>query len=196
MTELKHLPDVEAAVPLEELDAAVADVLVPHAESGAIKVLGAVSDLSDQEPIYAGAAAVLTVAAVARHGPTWRAGTRVLAAHLFATALRGIVKDLVDRTRPDAAARRGEYVFCEGEHHESDFNSFPSGHTAGAVAVARAIGREYPSARPVALGLAATAGVAQVVRSKHFVSDVMAGAVIGWAAETLIDALISRAQRY
>jgi undecaprenyl-diphosphatase len=195
MTELKNLPEVDAAIPLEELDAAVADVLVPHAEQGAVKALGAVSDLSDQEPIYAGAAAFLVTAAAMRDGPTWRAGTRILAAHLLATALRGVVKSLVDRTRPEAAARRGEYVFCEGGHRESDLNSFPSGHTAGAVAVARAVSRDYPAVRPAALGLAAAAGIAQVVRSKHYISDVVAGAVIGWAADTLVDALIRQARR-
>jgi undecaprenyl-diphosphatase len=195
MNELKNLPEVDTAVPLEELDAAVADVLVPHAERGAVQTLGAISDLSDQEPIYAGAAAFLAVAAAMRDGPTWRAGTRILAAHLLATGLRGIVKQLVDRTRPDAAFRRGEYVFGEGGHHESDLNSFPSGHTAGAVAVARAVSREYPTVRPVALGLAVAAGAAQVVRSKHYISDVVAGAVIGWAADTLVDGLIRQARR-
>jgi undecaprenyl-diphosphatase len=130
-----------------------------------------------------------------RDGPTWRAGTRILAAHLLATALRGVVKHLVDRTRPEAAARRGEYVFCEGEHHEGDFNSFPSGHTAGAVAVARAVSRAYPHAQVPAVGLAITAGAAQVIRSSHYISDVVAGAVIGWAAETMVDSLIRRAQR-
>src|SRR4028119_1115368 len=126
MSEELHLPEVEAHVPLEELDAAVATVLVPLAEEGAAKALGEVSDFSDQEPIYAGAAAFLAVAAMMRDGPTWRAGTRIIAAHLLATGLRGIVKQMVDRTRPDAAFRRGEYVFGEGGHHESDLNSFPS----------------------------------------------------------------------
>jgi undecaprenyl-diphosphatase len=195
MTSLENLPDVDATLPLEELDAAVADVLIPHAGEAAVQVLGAVSDLSDQEPIYAGAAAMLGTAALMRDGPTWRAGTRILAAHLLATGLRGIVKQLVDRTRPDAAAERGEYVFTGGEHKESDFNSFPSGHTAGAVAVAMAVGRDYPGGRYPALGLATAAGLAQVVRSKHFVSDVLAGAVIGLAAEALVDGLVRRASR-
>lgn len=195
MSEYKNLPDVEPAMPVEELDAAVADVLVPYAQRGAIRAFGAISDLSDQEPLYAGAAAALATAVVMRDGPTWRAGTRVLASHLLATGLRGIVKRMVDRTRPDAAVQRGEYVLDKGEHKESDFNSFPSGHTAGAVAVARALGRDYPGAMGSALGLAAAAGLAQVVRSKHFVSDVVAGAAIGLIAEALVDRLIARAAR-
>jgi undecaprenyl-diphosphatase len=189
-----HL-DLATEAPVEEVDQAIAQAFIPYVEKSGVKALGAVSDLSDQEPLYAGAAAVLVTAAVMRDGRTWRAGTRLLAAHLLATGLRGIVKQMVDRTRPDAAAERGEYVLRPGQRHDSDFNSFPSGHTAGAVAVARAVGRAYPDANHVALGLAAAAGAAQVVRSKHYVSDVLAGAVIGWAAEMMIDALIQRAER-
>jgi membrane-associated phospholipid phosphatase len=195
MTELENLPDLEAVAPGEELDAAIADVLVPYAEKTVVQALGTVSDLSDQEPLYAASAAVLATAAVMRDGPTWRTGTRILASHLLATALRGVVKKLVDRTRPDAAVRRGNYVLREGRRHDSDFNSFPSGHTAGAVAVAIAVGRDNPGARLPAMSLAAAAGVTQVLRSKHYVTDVIAGAIIGAAAEVLVDALIVRARR-
>lgn len=195
MSEHLHLPNVEPSVPLEEMDAAVATVLVPLAEDGVVKAIGEVSDFSDQEPIYAGAAAFLSVAAVMRDGPTWRAGTRILAAHLLATGLRGIVKRNVVRTRPDAAARFGRYVFATGEQRETEYSSFPSGHAAGAVAVALAVGRDYPNGRWPALGLAAAAGAAQILRSKHYVSDVLVGAAIAWAAEALIDGLIRRAER-
>ncbi|WP_426267385.1 phosphatase PAP2 family protein [Sphingomonas sp. LHG3443-2] len=195
MTDLKNLPDFEPAAPVEEVDAAVADVLIPHAEKAATRALGAVSDLSDQEPLYAASASVLVTAAVLRDGPTWRTGTRILASHLLATALRGVIKKMVDRTRPEAAARRGDYVLREGERHESDFNSFPSGHTAGAVAVAMAVGRDNPGARLPAISLAAVSGAAQILRSRHYVTDVVAGAVIGIIADELIDAVIVRARR-
>jgi undecaprenyl-diphosphatase len=192
---LENLPDIDSVTPAEELDAAVADVLVPYSGQGAVKALGSLSDLSDQEPIYAACAAVLATAVVMRDGPTWRTGTRILASHLLATGLRGMVKAMVDRTRPEAAARRGAYVLRKGRRHESDFNSFPSGHTAGAVAVAMAVGRDNRGARVPALSLAAAAGVAQVIRSKHYVSDVVAGAIIGVAADALVDALITAAKR-
>lgn len=195
MSKVQSQSDREHEAPVEEVDQAVAGALVPFVGHSGVRVLGAVSDLSDQEPIYAGAAAMLVTAVALRDGRTWRAGTRLLAAHLLATGLRGVVKQMVDRTRPDAAAKRGEYVLRKGQRYESDFNSFPSGHAAGAVAVACAVGRSYPASRHVALGLAAAAGVAQVVRSKHYVSDVVAGAVIGWAAHMILDALIRRAEQ-
>ncbi|UUR08655.1 phosphatase PAP2 family protein [Sphingomonas glaciei] len=195
MTQLKNLPDIDPIVPAEDVDTAVADALVPYAGDAAVRALGAVAELSDQEPLYAAAAGVLATAVVMRDGSTWRTGTRILAAHLLATALRGVVKSMVDRTRPEAAARRGDYVLRKGERHESDFNSFPSGHTAGAVAVAMAVGRDHPGARWPAFGLATLTGAAQIVRSRHYVTDVVAGAVIGVAAELLVDAVIVRASK-
>lgn len=190
-----QLPEVDTSTPLEELDAAVAQVLVPHAEHAAIRAMGAASDLTDQEPLYAASGATIAVGLLMRDERTLRAGTRILASHLFATALRGMVKHLVDRTRPDAAARRGEYRLGKGERFESDFNSFPSGHTAGAVAVARALGRHYPGSYHAWLVLAGTAAIAQVIRSKHFVTDVAAGAAIGLIAEEAVHRLLCKAER-
>jgi membrane-associated phospholipid phosphatase len=194
MTKLE-LPDVDASTQIEEVDAAVATVLVPYAERGLVQVVGELSDFTDQEPLYAAAGAVIATGLVMRDERTIRAGTRVLAAHLLATALRGIVKRLVDRTRPDAAARRGEYELTPGERFESDFNSFPSGHTAGAVAAARALGRHYPGSHHAWLGLASAASAAQIFRSKHYVTDVVAGAAIGLVAEEAVHRLLCRAER-
>ena len=191
-----ELPEVDASTSIEEVDAAVATVLVPYAERGLMQLVGDASDLSDQEPLYAAAAAVIGTGLVMRDERTVRAGTRMLAAHLLATALRGVVKQLVVRTRPDAAARRGEYQFAPGERRESDFSSFPSGHTAGAVAAARALGRHYPGSYHAWLGLAGAASALQVVRSKHYVTDVAAGAAIAVIAEVAIDRLIRRAERF
>ena len=61
------------------------------------------------------------------------------------------------------------------------------------MAVARALARDYPAASNISLGLAAAAGIAQVVRSKHFVTDVVAGAAIGFIAEAAVDALLRKA---
>ncbi len=61
----------------------------------------------------------------------------------------------------------------------------PSGHSAGAVAVAGAIGDDYPRAQaPAALGAAAIAA-AQPLSRHHYVSDVLAGAGIGLAVAAL-----------
>lgn len=190
-----HLPPTNPNGPVEEADLAVADKLVPAAGRRPIRALGAVTDMTDQEPLYAGTAAFAATGLLFRNERAVRAGTEMLAAHLLATALRGVIKKMVDRTRPIAAADRGQYELAPGERYESDLNSFPSGHSAGALAVALTAARSYPAATAPALGIAGAAAVAQVVRSKHFVSDVVAGAVVGWAAAALIGALVGQAAR-
>jgi len=195
MLRKQPLPGSSRHDPVQKLDRGVAAWLVDEAHSGAVEKAGTVVDLSDQEPLYAVAAGVLAAGALLRDGPTWRLGTRVLASHLLATALRGIAKQLVDRTRPEAAVRRGSYVLREGRRHEKDFNSFPSGHTAGAITVARSIAIARPEAATPAMALAAGVGIAQVLRSRHFVSDVVAGAAIGWLSAEAIEALIARAAK-
>jgi membrane-associated phospholipid phosphatase len=194
MSDLQH-PTVNGGSAVEKADAAVADAFLPAAGNGLVRGMGATSDLTDQEPLYAAAGAVIGTGLILRDERTIRAGTRLLASHLLATALRGVIKHMVDRTRPDVAAERGEYELSKGERFESDFNSFPSGHTAGAVAAARALGRHYPGSRGAWLGLAGAAAAAQVFRSKQYVTDVVAGAAIGFIAEEAVHRLLCRAER-
>jgi undecaprenyl-diphosphatase len=190
-----RIPHHQTDSALEKADLAVARPLIKAAWFGPIRALGSASDLTDQEPLYAATATFALTGAAMRDLRAFRAGIEMLAAHLLATALRGIVKQLVDRTRPIAAAERGQYESGKGRRYESDFNSFPSGHTAGAVAVALAARRSFPGAGPTVLALAGAASAAQVVRSKHFVSDVVAGAAIGLAAAAFTGALVRRAER-
>ena len=194
MSDLQH-PVITDETIIEAADGRVAEAFVPLSETIWIRALGKIVDLTDQEPMYFASAGVIGTAMVLRDRDTLRAGTRLLAAHLFATALRGVAKKLIDRTRPKAAAERGEYEAGAGERYESDFNSFPSGHAAGAFAAARALGRDYPQGRGTWLGVAGLAATAQVVRSKHYPTDVVAGAALGILAEAAVDQLISRAER-
>ena len=62
---------------------------------------------------------------------------------------------------------------------EAPFQSFPSGHTTGAFAVATCLAAYYPPARWVVYAVASMAGVNRVVEHEHVLSDVMAGALVG-----------------
>jgi membrane-associated phospholipid phosphatase len=190
---MAHLDLPDDVTKIEVADVVVAEALVPHAGNPLLRALGAASDLSDQEPIYAGGAAVIAVGIVMRDLQTVHGGSRILAAHLLATALRGIVKNLIDRPRPKVAADEG-YELKAGERRDSDYSSFPSGHTAGAVAVMMAARRVWPGSRHSGTALASAAAVAQVLRSKHYLTDVVVGAAIGFAAEATINALVRRAE--
>lgn len=178
--------------PIERGDIAVAEALTPISEQPVVKLVGRVGELGDQPPLYALSGGVIAAGLATGDGRTIRAGARMLAAHALATMVKNVLKRSVDRTRPDLVARNGDYQSGKGTRFDTEFNSFPSGHTASSIAVARAWGREYPRHDATALGLATSIAGLQVVRGKHYIGDVVAGTAIGLAAEAAVDALFRR----
>jgi undecaprenyl-diphosphatase len=57
--------------------------------------------------------------------------------------------------------------------------SFPSGHTITAFAVAVSVGLFYPGLMPAMLLCASNVGASRVILGMHFLSDVLAGALLG-----------------
>lgn len=172
---------------VEKADLAIADTFTPVRKHPAVKALGKASEVGDQPPLYVIAAAVLGTGLAMGDRRAAKAGLRMIASHFIAIRIKNAAKHLVDRTRPNLIPDEGRYQVRKGKRFDSDYNSFPSGHTASSVAVARALGREYPSQHGAALALAGAIAGAQVVRSKHYASDLVAGAAIGLAAEKLAD---------
>ena len=193
---LKAPPAADRASKAERLDAALATAAVRHREHPVVRVLGAVAELADQPPLLAGSAGVVVAGVALRQPRLARAGLRMLTAELVATGIKAAVKHRVVRTRPHKMLKDGRYVLdsdADGEKDEGPWNSFPSGHTAGAVAVGRALTREYPGSAP-AVALAATlVALIQLPRGQHFASDVVAGAAIGFGSEKLVDAGVKTA---
>jgi membrane-associated phospholipid phosphatase len=184
---MKAPPKVrEAASPVEKTDIAVAETFGPVRDNPAVKSMGVASELGDQPPLYALAGGVIVAGLALNDARTLRAGSRMLAAHVVAITLKNLLKRCIDRTRPNMISDSGQYEMGRGRRFEHRFNSFPSGHTASSVAVARGLGREYPGQHGAALGIASTIAVTQVVRSTHFISDILAGAAVGLGAEALV----------
>lgn len=172
--------------PPERADIAAIEALKPWLQGPAARAAGAVAELGDQPPLLALGGAVLAAGGWRGDPRLARAGARMIAAHLAATAVKTAGKDHVDRTRPDALIERGEYEMKEGKSPRKALRSFPSGHTAGVVAVARAAAREYPEYRWPLYGAAALIGLLQIPRRAHFPTDVLAGALVGLAAEQAV----------
>jgi membrane-associated phospholipid phosphatase len=191
------VPDAaKDAHPVEQADAAVAEAAGRYRHSPVVKALGAFGDLADQPPLIAGTILALGVGWWRGDARLMRAGARMLAAELVATGLKAAVKASVSRTRPRLLVEEGRYETMTGGPNEGPWNSFPSGHTAGAVAVSRALVREYPDAAPYAYGAAGVAAAIQIPKCAHYPTDVGAGALLGWIAEALVDQIARRiAQR-
>lgn len=174
------------AAKLEKADRKVARATGGQRDSPTIKTLGRLSELADQPPLIALSAATVAAGLALRHDRVVRTGVRMLASHWLATKAKSFVKQRVDRTRPFVMLSGKSYHAREGHSHSKKENSFPSGHTAGAVAIARAVARDYPASAPVGYAAASAAGAAQLPRGAHYLSDVLVGAAIGWLAEAAV----------
>lgn len=83
---------------------------------------------------------------------------------LLTTAITGTAKHIFQRTRPNGEAL-----------------SFPSGHTATAFSTAGVLSRRYGGwVGGVGIGLGVLTALGRMEDEKHFASDVIAGATIGW----------------
>jgi membrane-associated phospholipid phosphatase len=111
----------------------------------------------------------------------------MLGSLVLATWIKTGLKRLVARTRPNVLLDEGQYELEPFGPDEGSWHSFPSGHTAGSVAAARAVGRAYPQARTAAYAGAAAVALVQIPRGAHYPADVVVGAVVGIIAEATIN---------
>src|SRR4051812_17829790 len=149
---------------VEKADRRVAEAATPARRATTVRFLGWLSEAADQPQLISICAGTLALGLLTRNARLARAGARMLAAELLATKLKSAVKHRVDRTRPRVVEDGGHYEMRRGSSKDSGENSFPSGHTAGAVTVARAFVREYPEHRMAAYGAAIAVAAIQVPR--------------------------------
>ncbi len=184
------MQDVADAPPgasdIEKADVAVTQAVASVRDTLPVRVLGALSELSDQPPLITLSAGTLVVGILRRDRSMAETGGRMLAAHLLATAIKSAIKARIVRTRPNLLVDNADYRMHGGDENDHPVNSFPSGHTAGAVAVACAAVRGHPDRRVAAYGLASGAALMQIPRCTHYPSDVGVGAAIGVAAEAMV----------
>jgi len=103
-------------------------------------------------------------------------GLLSLEAMIDSLVIYGGLKEITQRARPHDGIERSE--FFDGG------SSFPSGHSTQAWAVAAVIANEYRHRRAMqiaAYGIASAVSVARFTGEKHYLSDVVAGSVLGYA---------------
>lgn len=156
--------------------------------------------LSDFGGIYE----VFTVAGIGAYGLISKnnrmANTALLASQAYITsgAITTVLKFLSGRTRPSyyPAGVEAEPRFL-GPFHKSlndangskENSSFPSGHSAVAFAVATVFATEYndkPVVQVVAYSVASLISISRITENKHWVTDVVTGAAIGYLSGKLV----------
>ena len=186
MTVAKQIKTAEKRV--FSIDDRARKLFEPYASSSTVRVLDVVSKLVDQPELMLLATSFMIVGTFAGSDRLVRAGARMIIAHEAATAAKDLLKSEIDRTRPRSASDRQAKRPKKGSHTAKEKTSFPSGHSAGAIAAARAFSREFPEYGPAAIGAAGLVAALQVPRCAHYPTDVAAGIAVGLAAEAATSA--------
>ena len=159
-----------------------------YRDSPLLQGLDLLSKLGDQPELRLIASGLIAAGTLADSDRTVRAGARMMIAHEAATVAKNALKTNIDRTRPRSARSGQEKKVKKGNHTTKEKTSFPSGHSAGAIAAARAFSREFPEYGLVTIGTAAVIALSQIPRRAHYVTDVAAGLAIGLMVEAIASA--------
>ena len=108
------------------------------------------------------------------------AGTAALEAGVVALAASEVLKYGLGRARPNAGLGRGEF---DPGTSEDRFHSMPSNHTAVLWAALTPYAKEFGA--PWLYGVAALANLARAGSREHWVSDTVAGSLLGYALGSL-----------
>ena len=176
--------------PIERHDIAATKWLAQARNHPVVDAATSFTKLADQPPLVTAACAVVALGLLAGDRRLARRGGHILVSVVLATALKNGIKRLVARSRPQLLFEDGVQAVKLPGSPEKPWQSFPSGHTAGSIALARAVARGWPPAELPAYTGAAAVALAMVARGAHYPSDVLAGALIGTAAEAIADRLL------
>ncbi len=105
---------------------------------------------------------------------------------MLAGLLANCLKLAVGRERPNVSDGRTVLRGPQWPGAMRPDPSFPSGHTASAFALAYGLSRMFPRGRGVFVFLASACGVSRFLGETHFLTDVLAGAWVGWEAARMV----------
>ncbi|HKP09743.1 MAG TPA: phosphatase PAP2 family protein [Gaiella sp.] len=137
-------------------------------------------------PLYALATVALWLLARPYGNPRWKlASSSALIAAAVALAVNQVIAHLWDRPRPFTEHPNLTHVLAA----RTTDPSFPSDHAAAAFAIAFAVLAFSRRAGIAFLAAAALIALSRVALGMHYPSDILAGALIGFGAATLVTTL-------
>lgn len=161
------------------------DVWIQHHRSSSSDDLAKVLRHGGQpEVVFGVPAGMLAAGLIGGSKDLERRAGRVFVSVVVAGLATAAIKEGVGRVRPDSATN--QYLFRPFTHHDS----FPSGHTTVAFAFATSLGEEIhrPWASALLYAGAAGTGWSRLNDHHHWLSDVLAGATVGFVAGKIVEA--------
>jgi membrane-associated phospholipid phosphatase len=119
------------------------------------------------------------VALLAWNPRTWRTPTAGLLAVLITALAANAAQGAIGRLRPNQAPSHLAFTQPFAELLTKQRVSFPSGEAATALALAYVLARLYPRWKAASYVAGALAAVARLVNGAHYLSDVVAGGLLG-----------------
>ena len=101
------------------------------------------------------------------------------------------LKRLVGRGRPGEFDAHGAFSF-QSVFNDWTFQSFPSGHTTTAIALAFVIGFRWPRLFPLFFLIGLVVGISRVPVGMHYPTDVFGGLIVGMLGAYLVRNIFAR----
>jgi membrane-associated phospholipid phosphatase len=154
-----------------------------HRSSRSDAIARAFRNGGQPEVVFGIPGAILAAGLISGNPHLQRSGGRVLASVVAAGLTTGAIKVIAGRMRPDTTI--DQYVFRPFSHHDA----FPSGHATMAFALATSLSHEIHRPWATAALYAGATGTAwsRLNDHKHWLSDVLAGAVVGITAGNVFE---------
>ena len=105
--------------------------------------------------------------------------------------IAAFLKRVIGRSRPSEFEVSGAFSF-QNFFNDWQFQSFPSGHTTTAIALAFVVGFLWPRLFPVFFVVGAVVGLSRVPVGMHYPSDVFGGLIVGMLGAYLVRNLFAR----
>lgn len=99
-----------------------------------------------------------------------------------------VLKHLIGRARPKFT----DSFLCIGPNFKTGFDSFPSGHTAIVFCFATILSFYFPRYRLLFYAFAVITGFERTEAFSHYLSDVIAGAIIGLLTAKILIKYVSK----
>jgi membrane-associated phospholipid phosphatase len=171
------------------LDPLFREAIAPWRTPGFVSVMKAVTTLGEGWLLGVGALVMAWIGSRFGRRDLVRAGLVAVPALIASGLIARVVKILIARPRPTTVV--------EGLGHwtpsfSAAFNAFPSGHATSAFTFAAVLAAVLPSWRGTFYASAAVIAFSRVAVDAHFLSDVVAGGLLGWATGRLAMGIAER----